>query len=39
MLSDENIERIFTSDYESLDKIAEQMITKPIWQVVMIISN
>jgi serine/threonine protein phosphatase PrpC len=28
MLSDENIERIFTSEYESLDKIAEQMITE-----------
>lgn len=28
MLSDENMERIFTSDYESLDKIAEQMITE-----------
>lgn len=28
MLSDKNIERIFTSDYESLDKIAEQLITE-----------
>ncbi len=28
MLSDENMERIFASDFESLDKIAEQMITE-----------
>jgi serine/threonine protein phosphatase PrpC len=28
MLSDENMEQIFASDYESLDKIAEQMITE-----------
>ncbi|MBK9742683.1 MAG: hypothetical protein IPO94_06820 [Saprospiraceae bacterium] len=28
MISDENIERIFASDFESLDKIAEQMITE-----------